>query len=93
MYPEHDHTHDEQEEVYMALSGRATLRVGGEEYTLEPGVFARVGAFERRKIVTDDEGVRILAVGATPGKLYEIPDFTEEGAAPPPIKDKEPEPA
>jgi quercetin dioxygenase-like cupin family protein len=92
MYPEHDHTHDEQEEVYLALSGRATLRVGDEEHTLEPGVFARVGPLERRKIVTDEEGARILAVGATPGRLYEIPDFTVEGATPPPIV-KEHEPA
>jgi uncharacterized cupin superfamily protein len=90
MYPEHDHSHDEQEEVYLALSGRGTLRVGDEEYTLEPGVFARVGALERRKIVTGaDEGVRILAIGATPGSVYEIPDFTEEGATPPAIKEHE----
>ena len=92
MYPEHDHSHDEQEEVYLALSGRGTLRVGDEEFTLEPGVFARVGALERRKIVTGDEGVRILAVGATPGSIYRIPDFTEEGATPPALA-KEHEPA
>ena len=93
MYPEHDHAHDEQEEVYLALSGRGTLRVGGEEYTLEPGVLARVGALERRKIFTGDEdGVRILAIGATPGAVYQIPDFTEEGATPPALV-KEHEPA
>jgi len=90
MYPEHDHAHDDQEEVYLALSGRATVQVGEEEFTLEPGVFARVGALERRKIVTEEEGVRILAIGATPGSTYEIPDFTEEGATPPPIKEHEP---
>jgi uncharacterized cupin superfamily protein len=91
MYPEHDHSHDEQEEVYLALSGRATLRVGEEEFTLEPGVFARVGALERRKLVTGEEAARILAVGATPGSVYEIPDFTVEGATPPPLeKDHEP---
>ena len=89
MYPEHDHTHDEQEEVYFVLSGRATLRVGGDEHTLEPGVFARVGPLERRKIVTGEEGARILALGATPGRPYEIPDFTEEGGVTPPIKDHE----
>ena len=43
-YPEHDQTEDGQEEVYTALAGKATLMVGGEEYELEPGVFARVGA-------------------------------------------------
>ena len=90
MYPEHDHTHDEQEEVYFVLSGRATLQVAGAEHTLEPGVFARVGPLERRKIVTGDEGARILALGATPGRAYEIPDFTEEGSSVlPAIKDHE----
>ena len=46
-YPEHDQTHDDQEEVYTVLSGQATLHVGGEEYPLDSGVFARVGATER----------------------------------------------
>jgi quercetin dioxygenase-like cupin family protein len=86
MYPEHDHSHDEQEEVYTVLSGRTTLRIGGEDHELEPGVFVRVGAHEKRKFVTGDEGVRILALGATPGRTYEIPDFTEEGATPMPIE-------
>jgi uncharacterized cupin superfamily protein len=86
VYPEHDHMHDEQEEVYTVLTGRVTLRVGGEEHSLEPGVFVRVGAYERRKFVTGEEGVRILALGATPGRSYEIPDFTEEGATPAPLE-------
>jgi uncharacterized cupin superfamily protein len=82
-YPEHDHDHDEQEEVYTVLVGRATLRVGGEDHELEPGMFARVGPTERRKFVTGDEGVRILALGAVPGRAYEAPEFTEEGAPDP----------
>ena len=85
-YPEHDQTHDDQEEVYTALSGRATLRVGSEEYELEPGVFARVGATEKRKLITGDEPARILAMGATPGKVYEPPEFSYEGTKPPPLK-------
>ncbi len=54
-YPDHDQSHDHQEEVYTLLSGRATIRVGGEggvEHELEPGVWVRVGPAERRKIVT-----------------------------------------
>jgi uncharacterized cupin superfamily protein len=86
-FPEHDQTHDEQEEVYTALSGRATLRVGGEEYELEPGVFARVGASEKRKLITGDEPARILAMGATPGRIYEPPEFTEEGTKPPSLSE------
>lgn len=83
-YPEHDHSPGgiggrmfekrpeqlEQEEVYTVLEGRATLQVGGEEYELEPGVFARVGPGEARKIVTGPEGATLLALGGIPGRPY-----------------------
>ena len=82
-YPEHDQAHDNQEEVYTALSGRATLQVGGEEHELVPGVWIRVGPTEKRKIVTAQERARILAVGASPGQVYVPPEFTEEGAPDP----------
>jgi quercetin dioxygenase-like cupin family protein len=84
-YPEHSHAHDEQEEVYVVLSGTATLQAGGEDHALEAGVFVRVGPNEKRKFVTGDQGVRILAIGGVPGKAYEPPEFTEEGGAPPPL--------
>ena len=87
-YPQHDHTHDEQEEMYVVLEGRATLQVGGEEHVLEPDVFARIGPGEKRKFVTSDEGVRILAIGGMPGRVYEPPEFTEEGATPPSMPTK-----
>jgi Cupin domain len=82
-FPEHDQTHDDQEEVYTPLSGTVTLLVGAEEYELEPGVFARVGATEKRKLVTGDEPARVIAMGAMPGKAYDPPEFTEEGIKPP----------
>jgi uncharacterized cupin superfamily protein len=75
-YPEHDHAGDGQEEVYTVLEGAAILQADGGEYRLEPGTFARVGPAQRRKIVTGPEGARILAVGATAGKAYEITPFT-----------------
>ena len=84
-YPNHDQSHDNQEEVYTAMSGRATLQVGDEEHALEPGVWVRVGAAEKRKIVTGDEPVRVLAVGGSPGQAYVPPDFSEEGGAMPPM--------
>src|SRR5687767_15013560 len=43
VYPEHDHTDNDQEEVYVTLAGGANLTADGEQYTLEPGVFIRVG--------------------------------------------------
>ncbi|MDX6617535.1 MAG: hypothetical protein QOD60_2626 [Solirubrobacterales bacterium] len=89
-YPEHDHNHDEQEEVYTPLSGAVTLIVEGVEHELERGDFARVGPGQRRKLVTGEKGSRILAVGGTPGGVYEPPEFTEEGAGDMPSK-KDPE--
>jgi mannose-6-phosphate isomerase-like protein (cupin superfamily) len=88
MHPAHDHSHDEQEEVYLVLGGRATLQVGDEEFELEPGVFARVGPGQQRKLVTTGEGARILCLGGMPGKVYEAPAWTEEGNAPPQMPDK-----
>jgi hypothetical protein len=85
-FPEHDQTHDRQEEVYTLLSGRATLHVGSEEFEMEPGVFARVGPAERRKFVTDEEPARILAMGAMPGEVYTPPEFSHEGAVAPPME-------
>jgi hypothetical protein len=78
-YPEHDQKHDNQEEVYTLLSGRATLLVGDEEIALEPGVWVRVGMEEKRKIVTGDEPARVLAAGGSPGVAYDPPEFTNEG--------------
>jgi hypothetical protein len=88
-FPEHDQTHDDQEEVYTPLSGKVTLRVGGEDHELEPGVFARVGATEKRKLITGDEPARVIAMGAIPGKVYEPPEFTEEGTKPPSLHEIE----
>ena len=90
MYPNHDHSHDEQEEVYVPLSGRAILKVEGEEHTLEPGVFARVGPGQKRKLVTEEEGARLLCLGGTPGRAYEPPEWTEEGAVATKMPEKDP---
>jgi quercetin dioxygenase-like cupin family protein len=76
-YPEHDHSDDGQEEVYTVLEGAAKLQADGEEHELEPGTFARVGPKQRRKIVTGAEGARILAIGGTAGKAYEIQAFSQ----------------
>lgn len=87
-YPDHDQAHDRQEEVYTVLSGQATIRVGGDggdEHTLEPGTWVRVGPAERRKIVTSDQPARVIAIGGSLGAAYDPPEFTSEGGAPPPI--------
>jgi quercetin dioxygenase-like cupin family protein len=75
-YPEHDHTHDGQEEVYTVLEGEATLTAGGEEHVMQPGTWARVGPGEKRKWTTGAQGARVLALGGIPGTAYEVQDFT-----------------
>jgi uncharacterized cupin superfamily protein len=75
-YPEHDHSADGQEEVYVVMEGSVTLIAGDERHDLAPGRLARVGPGEKRKLVTGDEPAVILALGAIPGKPYEIADFT-----------------
>jgi len=82
-YWEHNHVEplagDNEEEIYTALSGRATLQVAGEEHILEPGVFARVGAAETRNITTGAEGAQLLCIGAIPGQAYESLPIVELG--------------
>jgi len=69
-YPEHDHLKDGQEEVYLVLEGSARLQAGTETFALEPGLLARVGPGQKRKIVPGPNGVTLLALGGTPGKAY-----------------------
>ena len=42
----------------------------------------------QRKLTTGDEGARILVTGGTPGKVYEPPEWTEEGGSLPPMPEK-----
>jgi hypothetical protein len=85
-YPNHDHMGDSadendlgQEEIYIALSGSATLLVDGGEHTLEPGVLARVGPGQKRRILPGPDGFRMVAVGGRPGEPYRPPAWTELG--------------
>ena len=75
-YPEHDHTDDGQEEVYVVLRGSADIEVAGERVRLDPGRMISVAPNSRRKLEAGPEGVRVLAIGSTPGGAYERPaDF------------------
>jgi mannose-6-phosphate isomerase-like protein (cupin superfamily) len=79
-YPEHDHADDGQEEVYIVMSGKAEIEIEGEKIQLDPETVVRVSSGTKRKIVTGDEPVRILALGGVPGKAYEAPGVSEVGA-------------
>ncbi len=70
-YPEHDHAEDGQEEVYVVLEGDAELHADGQTWKLAPGNLARVGASQKRRVVPGDNGVTMLVIGGTPGKVFE----------------------
>ena len=75
-YPEHDHSEDGQEEVYVVLRGSAEFTVDGERVPLDAGGMLRVPAGIKRRLEPGPDGVRILAIGCTPGTAYERPqDF------------------
>jgi len=74
-YPNHDHLKDGQEEVYVVLQGSATLEAEGVSWQLELGTLARVAHRLKRKIVPGAQGVVILALGGTPGKVYQSPSW------------------
>jgi len=81
-YPEHDHAETDQEEVYVALSGSGSIEVEGERVALDSETLVRVGAQVKRKVFSGPEGLRMLVIGGSPGKVYEIPEMTElTGAA------------
>jgi hypothetical protein len=85
-YP--DHNHDEaafdpnQEEVYIPISGSAELLAGQERFQLVPGMMARVGPKQHRKILPGPDGIRFVALGGKPG-AFDAPAWTELGAPPP----------
>jgi mannose-6-phosphate isomerase-like protein (cupin superfamily) len=78
-YPEHDHSQDGQEEVYIVLRGAAEIEIQGERHRIDPETMVRVGPGVTRKIRTGPEGARLLALGGCAGKPYQAPDVTKLG--------------
>jgi mannose-6-phosphate isomerase-like protein (cupin superfamily) len=82
-YPEHDHSRDGQEEVYIALRGSGVIEIAGDSVPLDDDTVVRVGAGTPRKIVPGDQGLRVLALGGCPGRPYEAPAWSEHGGPEP----------
>jgi len=75
-YPEHDHSEDGQEEVYVVLEGSCSFEIAGERIDGEPGTLVAVEPATRRSLEPGDRGVRILAIGCARDGSYERPaDF------------------
>jgi mannose-6-phosphate isomerase-like protein (cupin superfamily) len=79
-YPEHSHSEDGQEEVYVVLSGNAEIDIDGERIPLDTETFVRVGPGVTRRVFAGPQGVRMLVLGGVPGAAYEPPDFSKLGS-------------
>jgi uncharacterized cupin superfamily protein len=70
--PEHDETARDQEEVFVALSGDATIVIDGQAHDLPEGSLARLDPKPSRTVVNNgSEPVRMLIVSAPRGSGYE----------------------
>lgn len=82
-YPAHDHSDSGQEEVFVVLRGSGEIEIGEERAPLDADHIVRVGPEESRKLLSGPEGIRLLALGGTPGQAYEPPEVTQLGAPDP----------
>jgi mannose-6-phosphate isomerase-like protein (cupin superfamily) len=81
-YPEHDHSEDGQEEVYLALEGSGSIDIEGERVELSKDTFVRIAPGTKRKVPPGPDGLTMLVIGGRPGEKYEIAEMTElTGAA------------
>jgi mannose-6-phosphate isomerase-like protein (cupin superfamily) len=82
VYPEHDHSHNEQEEVYLLLDGSGHLALPGGPVELSREKMIRVGPRTRRRLRSGVNGARVLVVGGILGKPYVSQAGTDLGAEP-----------
>jgi quercetin dioxygenase-like cupin family protein len=82
-YPEHDHNHDGQEEVYVILSGSGEMDIDGERVPVDTERIVRVSSGAKRKLLPGPDGMRVLALGGVPGAAYERPEPFKLGAPDP----------
>jgi mannose-6-phosphate isomerase-like protein (cupin superfamily) len=78
-YPEHDHEHDGQEEVFLALRGGGEIEIDGDRFPLDADHVARVSSGTKRKVLPGADGMRLLVVGGIPGQVYVAPDNSKLG--------------
>jgi mannose-6-phosphate isomerase-like protein (cupin superfamily) len=82
-YPEHDHSTDGQEEVYLAINGSGEIEIEGERHPLDPDTMVRVGPGVKRKVYTGPEPLRLLVIGGCRDKPYEAPEMSKLGSPDP----------
>ena len=74
---EHDEAEGEDgdEELYLVQSGRATFELDGERFDARAGTFVFASPGVKRTAFAQEPGTTILALGGSPGKVYEPSGF------------------
>ena len=63
--PEHNHSEDDQEEVFIILNGDAKIVIDGDEHDAPAGTYVRFAPEVKRTIRNKSDGfVRALLIGA-----------------------------
>ena len=65
--PEHDHTKDGQEEVYVVIRGGGTIKIDGVASDLGVGKYVYLSPDARRQMIAGPQGLAWIGVGSQPG--------------------------
>jgi tetratricopeptide (TPR) repeat protein len=71
---EHDESNDAdpQEELYFVQEGRARFEIDGDQVDAPASTFVFVRPAARRTAFAEEPGTTIIAIGATPGRPFEV---------------------
>ena len=75
LIPEHDETRSGQQEVYFVHVGEVSVTADGETTIVPAGGLIALEPEVSRKIEATASPTTLLAIGATPGKAYEVGDW------------------
>lgn len=64
--PEHDETGRDQEEVFLTLSGEATVVIDGEDHPAPAGTFVRLDPEPQRTVVNRSNGKTTVLIVSAP---------------------------
>ncbi|MFT4049361.1 MAG: cupin domain-containing protein [Solirubrobacterales bacterium] len=70
-YPLHTHDRDNQTEVYVVQEGSGRIEIDGEAVEAKVGEMVAVGPGPARKWFANEDGLRLIALGAPAGAPYE----------------------
>jgi len=65
--PEHDHSADNQEEVYAIVRGSGSVRIDGQDHELRPGVFVFCSPDQKRQMRAGPDGLAWIGIGSQAG--------------------------